>query len=96
LRSRIQIDHVQIGFFNRMNLKGVLVEDQKKDTLLYAGTLQVRITDWFFLKPKAELKYIGLEDAIIKFNRTDSVWNYQFLSDYFAGSGEKERCRNRI
>jgi hypothetical protein len=90
LRSRIQIDHVQIGFFNRMNLKGVLVEDQKKDTLLYAGTLQVRITDWFFLKPKAELKYIGLEDAIIKFNRTDSVWNYQFLSDYFAGSGEKK------
>ncbi|MGI8597892.1 MAG: translocation/assembly module TamB domain-containing protein, partial [Chitinophagaceae bacterium] len=90
LRSRIQIDHVQIGFFNRMNLEGVLVEDQKKDTLLYAGTLQVRITDWFFLKPKAELKYIGLEDAIIKFNRTDSVWNYQFLSDYFASSEQKK------
>lgn len=67
-----------------MNLEGVLVEDRKKDTLLYAGIVQVRITDWFFLQDQAELEYIGLENAIINFNRTDSVWNYQFLQDYFS------------
>lgn len=78
---------MEVGFFNKLNLGGVLVEDRKKDTLLYAGTVQVRITDWFFLKPKAELKYIGLEDALIKFQRSDSIWNYTFLEDYFAGPG---------
>lgn len=75
-----------------MNLEGVLIEDQKQDTLLYAGVMQVRITDWFFLKDKAELKYIGLENGVIYFNRTDSVWNYQYLADYFdkPGTGKKE------
>jgi len=52
--------------------------------LLSAGKLQVHITDWFLFKDKAVLEYIGLEDAKIKLKRSDSVWNYQFLSDYFS------------
>ncbi|HEX2535024.1 MAG TPA: hypothetical protein VHK69_14870, partial [Chitinophagaceae bacterium] len=87
LQSRISIDHISIGFFNKMNLQGVLVEDQKKDTLLYAGLVRVNITDWFFFKDKADLKYIGLENAVINLQRTDSVWNYHFLEKYFGGSG---------
>ena len=70
-----------------MNLEGVMIEDRKQDTLLYAGRMQVRITDWFFFKDKAELKYVGMEHAIIYLNRTDSVWNYQFFQDYFFGGG---------
>jgi hypothetical protein len=69
-----------------MDLDGVLVEDQSNDTLLYAGTLQVRITDWFFFKDQAELKYIGLENAQVNFSRSDSTWNYNFLGKYFASS----------
>lgn len=61
-----------------------MIEDKSGDTLIYAGDLQVRITDWFFFKKKAELKFIGLENALIKFQRTDSVWNNQFLFDYFS------------
>ncbi len=92
LQSRIEIKHVEFGLFNKMNLEGVLVEDRKRDTLLYAGIVQVRITDWFFFKDKAVLEYIGLQDAIINFNRTDSVWNYGFLQDYFSspGGGKKK------
>ncbi|MGC4104240.1 AsmA family protein [Ferruginibacter sp.] len=67
-----------------MLIEGVLVEDHKKDTLLYAGTARVNITDWFFLKDKATLQYLGLKDPVINLNRTDSVWNYQFLIDYFS------------
>ena len=69
-----------------MHLEGILVEDQKQDTLLYAGDMKVNITDWFFLKKNIELKYVGLEDAIIKFQRTDSTWSQQFLFDYFSPS----------
>jgi len=76
-----------------MQLKGVLIEDRKQDTLVYAGLLQVRITDWFFFKDEAEIKYLGLKDAIVKFNRTDSVWNQQFLLDYFTSpnTGKKKK-----
>ncbi len=85
LRIKISIKHVSFALFNRMNLEETYVEDLHKDTLLYAGNLQVRITDWFFFKDKAELKYIGLENVRINLRRTDSVWNYQFLLDYFSG-----------
>ena len=48
--------------------------------------MKLRITDWFFFKKNVELKYIGLEDAIIKFQRTDSVWSQQFIFDRFGSS----------
>jgi len=67
-----------------MLLDSTLVEDNNKDTLLFAATVKVNITDWWFFKDKAQLQYIGLEDATIKLQRTDSVWNYQFLVDYFS------------
>lgn len=68
-----------------MLLEGTLVLDHNKDTLLYAGSAKVNITDWFFFKDNITLKYIGLENAYINLNRKDSVWNYQFLEDYFSG-----------
>jgi hypothetical protein len=91
LQSRISIDYVKIGFFNKMDLQGVLVEDQRRDTLLYARKVQVRITDWFFFKEQADLQYIGLENATIHLNRADSVWNYRFLEQYFASSGKSQK-----
>lgn len=86
LNTRIEIKHVNFSFFNKMDLEGLMVEDHNQDTLLYAGDAQVRITDWFFFKKNVELKYIGLENAVIHMNRKDSIWNYQFLVDYFSPS----------
>ena len=84
LHTKVGVKHVDFSLFNKMNIQGVMVEDLKKDTLLYAGELNVNITDWFFLKDKATLHYIQLNDAVINMNRTDAVWNYQFLVDYFS------------
>jgi len=91
LGTEVKINHVSLSLFNRMNLEGVLVRDQHRDTLLYAGQLKVRITDWFFLQDQAVLKFIGLEDAVVKMNRTDSVWNYQFITDLLAASPKKKK-----
>lgn len=77
-------------------MQGTLVEDRKKDTLLYAGTLKVNITDWFFFKDKAILHYVGLEDAIVNMERTDSVWNYQFLIDYFSSPSSSKKQKGGI
>ena len=88
LHARVRIQHINYRFFDKMAMKGLLVEDQKKDTLLFAGNARVNITDWFFLKNKATLKYVALDDAIVNMQRTDSIWNYQFLVDYFAGPAD--------
>ncbi|MCZ2460075.1 MAG: translocation/assembly module TamB [Chitinophagales bacterium] len=89
-KTKVSIQHIDLSLFNRMHLEGFMLEDQQGDTLVYAGDLQVRITDWFFFKRRPELKYVGLENALIKFQRTDSVWNNRFLLDYFSSpSSEK-------
>jgi hypothetical protein len=77
-----------------MLLEGTLILDKNKDTLLYAGAVNVNITDWFFFKDKIELKFIGLQDAVIHLNRTDSVWNYQFILDYFSSPGSSKKQKN--
>jgi hypothetical protein len=86
LHTNVSIKHVDFSLFNRMHLEGLMIEDQKGDTLLYAGDAKVRITDWFFFKKNVALKYVGLSDAVVKFQRIDSVWSQQFLFDYFGGS----------
>ncbi|WP_460758930.1 translocation/assembly module TamB domain-containing protein [Niabella terrae] len=74
---------MEFSLFNKMHLQDVLLEDQKKDTILSAGAVTVNITDWFFIKDNIVLKYLGLRDTYIHLKRTDSVWNHQFLLDYF-------------
>ena len=86
LGAKVSIKHVNIGFFSKLQMEGVYVEDKNRDTLLYAGKLKVNINDWFFMRDTATLRYIGLEDATIRMRRTDSVWNYQFIIDYFSGA----------
>ncbi len=90
IRTSISIKHVNFSLFNKMHLQKVLIKDRKQDTLLSASDISVNITDWFFLKENVELKYIGLKDAYVQLQRNDSVWNYQFLIDYFSGSGKQE------
>jgi hypothetical protein len=85
LHTKVEVRRVSFSLFNRAYMEGTLVEDQHKDTLLYAGAVKVAITDWFFLKNQAELEYIGLQNAVVNLKRSDSVWNYQFIADFFSG-----------
>ena len=86
LYTEVSIQSVDFRFFDKFELDGLLIKDLHKDTLLYAGAAKVNITDWFFLREKPVLKYVALENAVVNFNRKDSVWNYQFLADYLSGS----------
>ncbi|HPH85421.1 MAG TPA: translocation/assembly module TamB domain-containing protein [Ferruginibacter sp.] len=90
LHTRVTVKKVDFSFFNKLDLQGLYIEDLKKDTLLYAGSAKVDITDWFFLKEKISFNYIGLEDAVVNLERSDSTWNYQFLLDYFSSPGSSK------
>ncbi|MBX2925981.1 MAG: translocation/assembly module TamB domain-containing protein [Chitinophagaceae bacterium] len=84
LNTKVSIRHVNFSLFNKMNLEEVYIEDLNKDTLLNAGRITVNVTDWFFFKDQVELKNIELDNATVRLHRTDSVWNYQFIADYFS------------
>lgn len=93
LNTTVQIGSVDLSLFDKMDLNNTLILDQRKDTLLKAAALKLRITDWFFLKQNIELKYIGLQDAVINQWRTDSVWNYQFIIDHFSKPSSKKHSK---
>lgn len=84
LKTEVHLDKISFSLLDKVDLNGFLIRDRGNDTILYAGALKLRVTDWFIFKKQIELKYIGLEDAVIFQNRKDSVWNFQFLIDYFS------------
>ena len=88
LGTEVRVRHVDFSLFNRALIEGVLVRDLQKDTLLYAGRIGTKITDWFFVKNKITLKEISLEHVYVNLHRSDSTWNYQFLADYFSGGDQ--------
>ena len=90
LNTRVTVKKVDFRFFNKIYLEGLMIEDRKKDTLLYAGTAKGNVNDWFFASDKIILENVALDNAIVNMNRTDSVWNYQFLLDYFASPKKKK------
>lgn len=96
LHTTVQIKKVDFALFNKMLLEETLIMDRQQDTLLYAGVLKVNVTDWFFFKDNIELKYLGLQDAVVHLNRSDSIWNYRFIIDYFSGPKETTPSKGGI
>ncbi len=88
LKTEINIKSVDFSLFNRFYFNEFLIRDQSKDTLVYAGSLKLKITDWFFIKDKITIQYFGLSNAYINTKRTDSTWNYNFIID--ALSSDKQ------
>jgi len=90
LHTRVSVNHVRIDFANRLLVQGVYIEDQQRDTLLYAGEIEVKTSDWFFLKKQTPvITYMGLHNAYVHMYRkaTSNAWNYQFVIDAFNTGG---------
>jgi TamB, inner membrane protein subunit of TAM complex len=95
LKTEVSVEHVNITFFNRIEIGNALVRDRSKDTLIFVGGLRVSLTDWFFLKDETELSYVGLADVVLKTGRTDSIWNYRFIMDAFSSAPKKKDSTRR-
>ena len=88
LKTEVSIDAVSLRLFNHVNLKGVYIEDQAKDTLIYAGNLDVRISPWSLLRNKLLINEIELEDVTANLSQqtSSSDFNFQFIIDAFSSS----------
>lgn len=86
-KSEISIDEIRLHLFSSVSLKGVYLEDQSKDTLVYAKDLSVHLNPFELLKNKLQIDGINLSDFTIKVSQknSESDFNYQFLIDAFAG-----------
>jgi hypothetical protein len=87
LKTRVRVGHLDIAFFRSVTLKDVYIEDRRRDTLLSAGLIDVRLRMLGLLHNDLDIKEIHLSDLTAKVLRqgADTVFNYQFIVDAFAG-----------
>lgn len=87
-KTEVRIDEIQLSLLSNVNLKGIYIEDQKKDTLIYAQNLDVSINPWKLLNNKLLFKGIELDDFTLNVSqeKPESDYNFQFLIDAFSSS----------
>lgn len=88
LNTTIKVDKVAVLFFNRIALDGVLVLDEKKDTLASLGSVFVTLNKYRGQKKYIDIREVNLKKGKINLSREKEKgeFNFQFISDYFASS----------
>jgi hypothetical protein len=86
LHTKVSIDYLSIDFFTRLNLKGLYIEDQKNDTLIYAGELKINSRMFRPFKYQINLRSLELQNAYVNLKKYkgDENLNIDFLINYFA------------
>lgn len=90
LNTRVEIRHVDIAFFRKIVLEDIYIEDLQKDTLLFAPSLKVNISQFSFDKQKLTINNLELENARIKLTHYKNIkgLNLDFLVHYFSSSNK--------
>ncbi|MFE3848664.1 translocation/assembly module TamB domain-containing protein [Flavobacterium sp. LB3P45] len=91
IKTKITIDTLQIGFPEKIILKGVYFQDQKKDTLLAGERLAADISLLQLINNKIEISSLELEGITTNLNRdAKAVFNFEYIFKAFA-SPEKQK-----
>lgn len=88
LGTRFEIGRLRIGFPSSVVLDNIYLEDKAKDTLLYGGRIKVDINMFKLLHNEVQIGDIRLQRMTAKIKRLlpDTVYNFQFIIDAFAGN----------
>jgi len=88
LQTTIRVDKVHINFLSGFTLTGVYVEDQHKDTLLFANSIGFTVRNFSSANRKLTVKKINLNTATFHLNQYagEEHDNLFFLLNYFSGA----------
>lgn len=91
VQTTVEIDRVALRFPKSVGLRGIYLEDEKGDTLLYAESLFMDIGMWGLLKNQVNATTIELSGVVANMTRiqNDTVYNFQFLVDAFAAEKDE-------
>ena len=94
----VHIDRVAIRFPKSVGLKGIYFEDTRGDTLLYAGSIFVDVGMLGLFRNQVNVNKLELEDVVANMKREqpDTVFNFQFLVDAFAGDDQHLQAEETI
>ncbi len=91
LDTKIEIALLKVDFFNQVELQDLYIEDRAQDTLLQLKSLTVSL-DAFDRKKKDIRLSLSLDSCLLNLykTKTDSLFNYQFVLDYFTAPQENQ------
>jgi len=89
--TEVRLESIKIALPKDIVLNNFYIEDQKKDTLLYAQKLSVDISLFKLLSNKVEINNITLEKIRANVTRIDpdTAFNFSFLVDAFMSEQKK-------
>jgi autotransporter translocation and assembly factor TamB len=88
LKTNVSIGKLNYDLPNGIELGNIYIEDQNKDTLLFAGKINVSIKMLDLLYGEVNIKKIYLSGVYANFysSKEKPEFNYQFIIDAFAGN----------
>ena len=99
LNTKVTVGGVDVDFFTQVNINDFYIEDQKGDTLFYAGTIHSKAITFSPFQNTFLLKDSRLSDVKVRIHRgpTDSLSNLDrlFVKEEPTITGKKKRKRNR-
>ncbi len=86
--SKIELEHVYIGFFDLIQIEGLYAEDLNKDTLAYIGELNVDFDILSLVGKKINISSLELKNTVANLSTQENSpdFNFQFIVDAFAST----------
>ncbi|UAY55239.1 translocation/assembly module TamB domain-containing protein [Arachidicoccus terrestris] len=85
LGTKVEIASIYLKFPTALSVKGVYLEDQHRDTLLYSQDLEARLDLWKLFKKRLVVDQINWQGVTAKISRTkDSIYNFDYIIAAFA------------
>lgn len=86
LQTKVKIQGIDIDPFKTVVLKGVYIEDRKKDTLLYAEKMKADLGLLSLSRKEILLSYFSLQNARINLYKANGKdqFNYEFIVEAFT------------
>ncbi len=91
IKTEVRLDQINISFPKKIVLTGLYIEDQQRDTLIYAGELGVDTDLWALLNNEIQLDEIDLTDVTANVSRSSksNSFNFSYIVDAFANDAIK-------
>ena len=88
LGTRVEVGAIHLHFVKTAELKDVFVEDNNHDTLVYANTIRVDLSNFDYEKKTLNIDRALIKNTTVKIVRYKSTdkFNFEHLADYFASS----------
>lgn len=98
LNADITIDKVYFRPLKTLDLQGFLVKDQRDDTLLYVGNLEVSANSLNFRENRFDFDELRLENAIFHLEKIDTsgTTNLDFITSYLKREGSDTTSANYL